>query len=368
MSRVLVYSEAWGFGGIESFLMGLFRQLVPRGVNFTLFTVWDWNYTYDDELASLGVERHVVFTGHRPGQIERLRAGIAAFGRLIEENHYDAVHVNTMNGMGFSYARVAREHGVPIRIVHSHNSDVGEGAKAAKRLVHHTARLALGGAATARLACSETAGHHLFGKKPFQVVHNGFDTSRFAFDESDRESCRRELGVAEDALLFGNPSRLSPAKNPIFQLEVFSEVLKREPNARYLMQGKGELEQETKVRADELGLGESIIWFDPRPDPEALYSAMDAMLFPSLFEGLSLVSVEAQTSGLHVLASENVPRETAVTDLTSFESLSLPAASWADELIVLARKQGDRASYAARVRAAGYDVADTSALVARYYE
>lgn len=367
MKRILVYSEAWGFGGIEAFLMGVFRQLSQKGFLFTLFTVWDWNTSYDTELDSLGIERIVLFKGYRPGQIKRLREGIAAFSRLLEKTRFDVVHVNTMNGMGLSYVRVAKACDVPIRIAHSHNSDVGEGAKSIKRIVHRGARFAFAGEATVRLSCSTEAGRHLFGKKPFIVVHNGFDTSRFSFDTNKRETCRREFGIPEGTLLFGNPSRLAPAKNPLFQLKVFSEVLKCDSSARYLMQGAGELEQEVKELACELGVTNSIVWFDPRPDPECLYSAMDAMLFPSYFEGLSLASIEAQASGLPVLLSSDVSRDTAVTNLVKFESLDAPASTWAKELIGLARKHRKRFGYAAQVRAAGYDASDTAKIVAKVY-
>lgn len=367
-TKVLVYSEAWGFGGIETYLMGLFRTLSFRDFSFTLLTTWDWNDSYDDELASLGVERFVVFKGHRPGQVRRLREGLSAFGRLLVERRFDAVHINTMNGMGFAYARLAASNGVPVRIVHSHNSDVGAGGRVVKRLVHLVARFALSGSETVRLACSEEAGRHLFGARRFTVARNGFDTAQFAFDPVARKACRDELGVPADVLLLGNPSRLAPAKNPLFQLDVFAEVLKIEPSAWYLMQGSGELERQVRQRADVLGVAGHVAWFEPRQDVASLYSAMDALLFPSLYEGQPLVPVEAQASGLPVLMSENVSRETVVTDLVRFERLDSPASQWGEEIVSMVREQRNRTRYAAEVHRAGYDVADTYEVLANYYQ
>lgn len=367
MTSVLVYAEAWGFGGIETFLLGLFRTLVPRGYRFTLLTTWDWNDTYDSELASLGVERYVVFKGHRPGQVRRLKEGTAIFERLLKERDFDVVHVNTMNGMGFVYACIARRCGIPVRIVHSHNSDVGEGVKAIKRLTHLIARTTLSGAETARLACSEEAGRHLFGDRTFRIVHNGFDVNNFAFSPEARAACRAELSVPADVPLLGNPSRLAPAKNPLFQIEVFSEFLKLDSSAYYLMQGTGELEHEAKALADELGIAGRIVWFEPRPNVAPLYSAMDLMLFPSLFEGLSLVSIEAQASGLPVLVSNDISPETAVTNLVRRKPISDGAREWAMEIAALLATPFPRCSYASIVRESGYDRVESSTQLTLIY-
>lgn len=368
MTNILVYAEAWGVGGIETYLLGLFRELAPKGFSFTLITTWDWNCSYDDVLASLGVERRAVFNGYKPGQVRRLKDGLSAFKRLLDENSFDAVHINTMNGMGFAYAQVAASRGVPVCIVHSHNSDVGAGGRIVKRFVHSVARSVLSGAETSRLACSEEAGRYLFGRKPFTVVRNGFDTVRFAFDSAVRGACRSELGVPADALLLGNPSRLAPAKNPLFQLDVFSEVLRAEPSAYYLMQGDGEMREQVREHADSLGVAAHVIWFEPRADVAPLYNAMDVLLFPSLHEGQPLVPVEAQASGLPVLMSVNVSDETAVTDLTRSEGLDRPASLWGEEILAMAREPRNRAIYADQIRKAGYDVADTSEIMASIYQ
>lgn len=111
--HVLCYSEAWGQGGVETFLMSIFRRWQGKGFYFTLFSCWDWNLALDAELEALGIDRFTVFPDSKPGQVKRLCEGSAAFGALINEIRPDAVYVNTMNGMGFLYSEVAQKHGVP---------------------------------------------------------------------------------------------------------------------------------------------------------------------------------------------------------------------------------------------------------------
>ena len=354
--KVLVYAEAWGFGGIESYLMGLFRSLSGSKCQFKLFTTWDWSNERDSELDQLGVNRVVLFDGYKPGQVTRLREGLHAFDKILRSSDWDVVHINTMNGTGFIYSLLAEKRGVPVRIIHSHNSDVGESAKQIKRVVHFLMRAFFSGHETVRLACAEKAGTYMFGRRDFKVVRNGIDTNHFSFDGKLREQTRIKLGVPPDALLFGNPSRLAPAKNPLFQLEVFSEILKRDSSAFYLMQNEGELESDVRAKAKELGLSKRLVMFDPAPDVVGLYCALDAMIFPSIFEGLSLATVEAQCTGLSVLASDGISEETRITDTIHFLPLRLSAAGWAEQAICVARSAYCRDGYAVQIRDAGYDI------------
>ena len=135
--HVLCYSEAWGQGGIETFLMGLFNTLQGKGFVFSLFSTWDWNEKMDAELKKLGIDRYTVFSGYKPGQVKRLCESSATFRELIGTLGPDVVYVNTMNGMGFLYSSVAKHMGIPVRVVHSHNSAFGSGQVAAKMIMHN---------------------------------------------------------------------------------------------------------------------------------------------------------------------------------------------------------------------------------------
>ena len=362
--RVICYSEAWGQGGIETFLMALFRRYQGTGFAFTVFSCWDWNMAMDEELASLGIARYTVFPDHRPGQVKRLKEGSAAFGQLINQLTPDAVYANTMNGMGFLYTDVAKRKGVPVRVAHSHNSAFGSGQAAAKAVMHNFGRTVLGGSATERLACSADAGRYLFGGRPFIVVNNGVDTSRFAFNPETRAELRDRFGIPRGAPLFGSVGRLAEAKNPLFQIRTFAEILKLESDAYYLMVGDGDMRSQVEELVRELGLGDRVIMPGYLTDPAPVYSALDCFLMPSLFEGLAIVCIEAQCARCAIVCSEALPPEAHVTDAEVLMPLSAGERAWAEKAVEMARMEGDRAAYAELVREAGFDADDTTRQVA----
>lgn len=362
--HVLCYSEAWGQGGVETFLMSIFRRCQGKGFSFTLFSCWDWNLALDAELEALGIDRYTVFPDSKPGQVKRLCEGSAAFGALINEIRPDAVYVNTMNGMGFLYSEVARKHGVPVRVVHSHNSAFGSGQAVVKAVMHSFGRAALGGSATVRLACSADAGRYLFGTRPFEVVNNGVDTSRFAFDPAARTEIRSRFGIPQDAVLFGSVGRIAEAKNPLFQIRTFAEVLRAAPDAYYLMVGDGDMKGQVEALIRELGIGDRVVMPGYLPDPAPVYSALDCFLMPSLFEGLAIVSIEAQCARCAIVCSEALPPEAHVTDAEVLMPLSVGERAWAKKAIEMSCMGGDRAAYASLVREAGFDADDTARKVA----
>lgn len=362
--RVICYSEAWGQGGIETFLMALFRRYQGKGFAFTVFSCWDWNLAMDEELATLGIDRYTVFPDHRPGQVRRLKEGSAGFAELIERIHPDAVYVNTMNGMGFLYTDVAKRKGIPVRVAHSHNSSFGSGQAVAKAIMHNFGRAMLGGSVTMRLACSADAGRYLFGGRPFTVVNNGIDTKRFAFDSVARADLRDRFGIPQDALLFGSVGRLAEAKNPLFQIRTFAEIMRIEPDAYYLMVGDGDMKPQVKALVCELGLEDRVIMPGYLPDPAPVYSALDCFLMPSLFEGLAIVCIEAQCTRCAIVCSEALPPEAHITDAEVLLPLSAGEKAWAEKALEMAHMRGDRTAYAELVRRAGFDADDTARQVA----
>lgn len=361
--RVLCYAEAWGQGGIETFLMELFRRLQGKCVSFSLYSCWDWNDSFDDELAKLGIDRYTVFPGHKPGQLKRLCDGSKGFAELANTMRPDAVYINTMNGMGFLYSEIVKKCCVPVRVVHSHNSAFGSGQAAAKAVMHAFGKTFLSGSATACLACSSDAGRYLFGSRRFEVVNNGIDTERFRFDAAARAEIRESFDIPQNAILFGNIGRIAEVKNPLFQIRVFSEILKREPNSYYLMVGEGDLRPQVENLVDELAVRERVIMPGYLPDPAPVYSALDCFLMPSLFEGLAIVTIEAQCSGCAIVCSEALPPEAHVTDAEILVPLSAGEPAWADKAVEMARMTTDRDVYASLVHEAGFDADDSVSLV-----
>jgi glycosyltransferase involved in cell wall biosynthesis len=237
-----------------------------------------------------------------------------------------------MNGFGFLYAREAKRAGVKSRIVHSHSSDVGEGTKILKRAASELGTLLWSKYSTKNVACSLPAGKYLFGNQKFQIVNNGIDIDRFKFSEESRNKIRSQLGLNNTDTLLGYIGRIVSSKNPLLQVQIFAEYNKLDPSSHYLMLGQGEAMEEAKTFAKKLNVEDKIIFHEYVDNPAPFYSALDAFVMPSANEGLGLVRIEAQASGLPIVESDNLPKEGCVTDLVHFCSLDDSSSVWAQKV------------------------------------
>lgn len=358
--NVLLYSEGWGNGGIESFITNLIKVVDKEKFSFDVFCTHDTDSIYDKMLNNQSISRYVVFKGYKPNLIKRLFASTKAWRNQLSQKRYDAVHINTMNGIGFIYAAIAERAGVPVRIVHSHNSRFGCGMESIKQVAHRLGRALWQKSATVQLACSQDAGKYLFEDTAFSVLPNAIDVDRFRYSRENRKTMRSKLNVGEGEILLGNLGRLSEAKNPLFQLDIFSEFLQDNPEAKYLMVGKGELDEVVSDFIQKKNLTSSVIRIDGTDRPEDVYSALDAFLMPSLFEGLAMTCVEAQCNGLPVLASDKITQEVDLTDLVKHESLKSDKRLWAKDIGLLIRIKRQREFYADRINEKGYSLKDLS--------
>ena len=302
------------------------------------------------------------------GQIEAMFINGKRLTRVLEQGHYDVVHIHASNGSAFYLAHLAKKAGVPRRIVHSHNTQWDKHLKTLKLCVDRLMKFLYMGSATDRWACASGAGKFLFSDEPFQVFLNSVDSDKFRFSPQSRERIRGQLRIGDRALLLGSMGRITSQKNPLFQLRVFAELRNIIPGSFFCMVGSGEMEGDVIRLADELGISEDIIRVEATSDPAAFFSAFDVLIIPSLYEGLPFTGIEAQCSGLRILASDVMPKELAITDCISFESLGSTPRVWAEKIVQMAKREScERVQYAERVMNAGYDSRKCNARIAEAY-
>lgn len=165
------------------------------------------------------------------------------------------------------------------------------------------------------------------------TVNNGIIMERFDPSKYDREAVRKELLVGEDEFLIGHVGRLHPQKNHDLILEVFCEVLKKKPQAKLLLIGKGELKNEIRAKIKAKKIEDRVIMLENRGDIPKLMSAMDVFLFPSRWEGYGNVLLEAQCMGLRCIISDKVPKSVCLTDLVVVQKLTDSPKQWAETLL-----------------------------------
>jgi len=149
--------------------------------------------------------------------------------------------------------------------------------------------------------------------------------------------------------------RFSNQKNHNFLIDIFYEIIKINKKSKLILIGTGELENEIKEKVESLSLKEKVIFLGARADVNKIMQAMDVFILPSLFEGLPVVGVEAQASGLPCIISDTVSKDVKITDSVLQISLSLPPEEWGKKLIDF-YETFERKDMTEAITSAGYDI------------
>lgn len=284
---------------------------------------------------------------------------------IIKEGKYDIVHVNMPGHVGFETLKMARQYGIGKRIFHAHNPRNNLNLKTV--ISTKVYDYLLQREATELVACSKSAGNSRFGNKDFQVLKNVIDTDRFVYRLEDRRYIREKLHI-EKKVVVGVVGRFAAQKNPEFLLECFAEYNKLNKESVLLWIGDGELQEKIQDRAKKMGLKGACLFVGRKNNIEKWYSAMDLFLLPSKFEGMGIVFLEAQCTGLPCFGSTNVPIETEVTELMHRISLKQEANYWATAMKKVTDMSGDRRSRASEFINAGYTHEATKSDLLNMYE
>ncbi len=329
--KVLVWGLTSNVGGLEMVVKNYVGRISPSDVRFDFVTTHE-SMAFEDWVLELGSE--VLYLPSRSKDPIGYKQAIDRFSSECLGS-YDAVWLNDCRWGNLDILVKAKKVGVPRRIAHAHNTrDIADGQV---RILRHKAnRIRIASLATDFWACSLAAAKWCFNESQlesqrFRVVRNAVDVGRFSFDEETRTRMRRQLRLG-DLPTYINVGRLDHQKNQAFLLEAFKELLALQPESVLLLVGGGPDEGALRAKARDLGLGDSVLFLGFRSDiPELLCSA-DCFMMPSLFEGLSLVLVEAQASGLPCLCSDAITPEVAILGSLERIPLSTGAMAWAKRM------------------------------------
>lgn len=362
--RVLQVLSILNQGGAENMVMNLYRAIDKEKIQFDFIVHTNERGAFDDEAESLGavIYHAPKYTGTNHFQYVKWWKSF-----LADHPEYRILHSH-IRSCASVYIPIAKKRGLKT-IVHSHSTSNGSGFAS---LVKKVMQFPLRHQADYLFACSKEAGEWLFGKKAvkkdnFKVIYNGIDCERFHFNEQDRVLIREKYGI-KDNFVVGNIGRHTLSKNPLFMLEIFSEIYKRDNNARLLQVGQGEMTEQMKQKCHDLDIEQAVIFTGVHNDVEKYYSAMDVFLFPSLWEGLGIVVVEAQTNGMQCVVSNAVP---VLADIGAglFHRMDLQDSvkKWASLVISFSKSNrlDDKTGF---VRSAGYDISDIAKTMEKFYD
>lgn len=365
--RLCYVTHGLSSNGIESLLVSIAQQIDREKYDVTFVLALDPDVIPVHEETVLALGMRVIHVCDLDGLAKKRRYA-SSLRRIFAKEQFDVVHANMdlLNGI---VLREARKAGVPRRICHSHNSKtqyaVGKGAvlkKLAQRAYRFVMRRLILRNSTDLLGCSELANAYMYGRRPAIVIHNGTQLQKFS-------DARKTGDIAPD--LRHSPvhlctvGRVSAQKNPLFLVDVIAELSKLRQDFVLHWAGTGELYDAVEARVEANALQPYVQLLGMRTDVPQILAGCSYFLLPSLFEGLGIVLIEAQASGLTCFASDAVP-EAADVGACRFLPLEIGAKGWAKAVDDAIRSGTHPEVDPARLRL--YDIRNTVEELDRVYE
>lgn len=357
--KILHVLGGLNYGGAETFILNVYNNCNRDAVQFDALV---------RDSVNLQENRWKEFGGEVYGTAPFPKAIFKNYfqtKKFLKENadKYDAIHIHA-NALVYVLPIVlAKKYGWKKIILHSHNTR----SKAAEFL-HKINRALLLDKIDICLSCGVDAGKWMFGKREFQIIKNGINIEKYRYSAATALKKREELGFSSSDFVVGNVGRFSKQKNHVFLLDIFEEVLRQAPHAKLLLVGDGELKKEIKERIKCKKIEDKVVILSNRNDVPELLQAMDVFLFPSLYEGLSIALIEAQSSGLPCVISKNVDKNSAITNQVLQLDLGDSLSKWSDSVAqTRILDSSKRANGAKVVSEHGYDIRRIADLLQNIY-
>lgn len=357
---LVIVNASFGFDGISNVATNYYLYQDKSRVEMDLLTINPINA----ELASCierDGNRNFVVSGRNRNPFQYLWK----LKKIIAENHYDIVHVHGNSATMSVELLAARLAGCKIRIAHSHNT------RCDHPKINRILKPLFSALYTDCCACSKEAGEFLFGNRFCYVVNNGLYFPNYRFSLEHRDRIRAEYGL-QDKYVIGHIGRFAYQKNQEYLVELLKQMKVVQPNAVLLLVGQGETEASVKELARSCGVEDSVVFYGTTNRVNEVVQAMDVFAFPSRFEGLGIVAIEAQASGLNCVAADPVPTTIQVQDKIAFLPLEGKDDLWVKSLLDLGVSPEDREASAAatqeKLQKSGYDIVRNCKDILDYYE
>lgn len=349
--RVLQVVARMNMAGTETMLMNFYRNIDREKVQFDFAVCTEEHCDYEDEILSMG-GRIIRYPQYRGKNHFSYRKWWSEFFRNNRE--YKIVHGH-IGSTAAIYLSIAKKHGC-YTIAHSHGTLEPISLRSIVwRMYSYPTRYV----ADYFFGCSMAALETRYGariahnKEVSKVLNNAIDASKFVYDPSVREEVRRELSISPNEWLLGTVGRLSAPKNPKMTLSIIEELKNRGEVFRFLWVGEGELRSMIEEEISRRKLSDTVIMLGLRNDIPRILQAMDVFIFPSIWEGLGIVAVEAQAAGLLTLCSDQIPQEAKVTNMCRYVPVG-DTAQWVDAIV---NSRGyERTNTLDSLVAGGYDI------------
>lgn len=362
MIRVAIVAGKVHSGGKKNLIMEYYRHVDRNKVQFDFICDSDSQAIPVDEIESLGGRVYIITP------YQNIFKNMADMKKLFRENKYPVVHAynSTMNLFPMFVAKQCR---IPVRISESLSmAHEGDWKTIIKKMLRPMSKMF----ANYYMSCGNDCGRWQFGNKLFKagkvdVFKTVINTDFNAYNPELREKTRKKYGW-ENKIVIGHIGRFTAQKNSVHMIEIFGAIARKNPNAVLCLIGDGELKDDMMNKIKELEIEKQVSYLGRREDIQQFYNAMDCFLLPSLYEGLPVVGLEAESCGLPVFFSTEITREANACELGHFIDLQESVDVWANEILMACEKNIPiRRSHAKEVRKAGFDSASEAIRMQQYY-
>lgn len=339
--KVLMLLSSYGVAsGVNTFAMNYLRGFNHEDIEVDFAVYIERESPYIEEIKSYGGKTYIL------PSMKNIFSHIKECRKILHDGKYDIIHDNSLV-QTIPIMFVAKLEKVPVRILHSHATALGETwyKKIRNKLFLPFLKISV----TDYLACSNMAGKAMFGAEPFIVVPNVVQTNSFIFNQLKRNEKRNQMNVSHKRVI-ATVGRAAMQKNPFFALDVIKKLSETEDDIVFWWIGNGPLEKEIKKYANQLGLGKCFSFLGKRSDVVELYQSIDVFFLPSLFEGLPLTGVEAQAMGIPMVVSDSITDEMVYTDLVDYVSLNETTEIWVKHLKNALKHKVNRENYSEKLK------------------
>ena len=319
-------------GGIESYTYNLVKTIDREKYVFDFWVIGNNGKTYfENQINALYGDDYNHFY-YLPDLKKNLIDSSKMIKTLLDSKNYDLIYLNSDTSAKILYCLYAVLKQKKKLVIHCHSSN-------GRMFNHALFRPLMNKLCSHRIACSEMAANWMFGKSyadEVSIIANGVDTARFTFSLKSRTKIREKLNIKNNEILIGHIGRFVSVKNHKFIVKLVSNL---PVNYKAILIGDGELKEEIGRLIYSMNLAERFIILSSRDNVEEYYSAMDVFVLPSIFEGLPIVAVEAQCSGLPCVLSESITRMCGVSSNCYYVELDIM--QWKEKLMSISYERYD---------------------------
>lgn len=351
--------------GVTTYVINYFKSMDPNKFSID-FLVSNNSKIDSKEIEKILNERNSKIFYFEQIGIKNFITANTKIKKFFKDNakNYDIVHCHMLNNGAF-FLYYARKYGIKSRILHSH---VTKSADTKLKKIRNDLLVPIAiKNATHYFACSKDAGKLIFKNKEYIVINNAIDSRKFQYNINKREKLRKEMKL-EDTFVFGNIGRLCPQKNQLFLLDIFNNIRNEKKNSKLIMVGDGPWKEKIQEKIKKMNLANDVILLDSRENIQDMYQIFDLFLFPTMYEGLGIVLIEAQLSGLRCFTSNVVPNEAKITENYKTQDINDLPEKWSQSVLEYCKEQYERKTQNEALIKHNYDIETEAIKLEKTYE